>query len=161
GSFILLREVTLEETSGDGLFTPGENVKLRLVLDNYGLEASRLEQVRLRMIGGVGGGTARINLRTLPALAAYTRTTLTVVVSSPITGQYVGQKLTLLGVLEVQKGESWVAISNVAPNAEIHYPLELADVTLPHNPKIDETITGNLHFINRTKNKLGATKFKV
>lgn len=150
GAILVVRGARIEETSGDGLFTPGEPVKVTLVLDNYGGQATALSKIRARIAGAAGLGTFSLTVRDLPALAADTRTTLTGVVSAPITTEAPGDKIQLNVALDVDSGAGFKEVIQTGTDAETGFPLELTAITLPKDPKVNEKVTASFKFKNRT-----------
>ncbi len=158
GAFLVVRGAKIEETSGDGLFTPGEPVRVSLVIDNYGRQATALGKIRARISGAAGLGTFSVTVRDLPALAADTRTTLTGVVSAPITTEAPGDKIQLDVALDVDAGAGFQEAAKVRTDAETGFPLELTAITLPKNPKVNEKIEAKFKFKNRTTAEITGAK---
>lgn len=158
GSLIVFKEASLSETSGDGLFTPGEPVKLRIVVDNLGLEASALGKVRMRLTTLAGLGVANFTMRELPALAPHTRTTLEGVTAIPVTTEFPAEKMTLNAILEQEANGIWKNVSALAASAETRFPVELSEVILPKVPKVDEKLTATFRYVNRLRNEVDLTK---
>ena len=154
GAFLVLRGAYLKETSGDGLFTPGESISLGVVIDNYGGQSTAMSKVRLRVLAVGGLGPVNFQIRELPALAGKTRTTLSGVVMSSLQTQSPGDKLSLECSLEVETSQGWKEVARTKTDAETGFPLEMTEVQLPPKMKVGEAVEAKFVFKNRTASEL-------
>lgn len=148
GYLPIVRSLDLVDTNGDGLFTPGETAKLRLVLDNYGGQATPNAQFKARITKLVGLEGVTTSLRDLPAIAAETRATIDGVVGARVAVLPAKQKIRIEGVVE---GGSLAF--GFAVEKEVHFPIELEAVTLSKKAKIGETVSATFRYRNLTKER--------
>src|SRR5262249_35290754 len=66
GAIVFLRSAALEDLDGNGILSPADPVKLKLVIDNLGLEATALNHLRVRVNSNHGFDTLTVSLRDLP-----------------------------------------------------------------------------------------------
>lgn len=157
GHLLIVRQITLVEPSGDGLFSSGETAKLRVVIDNYGLKSSPKSKLRVRIASKTNVGSINFDLRELPALAANTRTTLEGVVSAKIAAAVARSKAQLIGSLEIKpEGGAYTELERMQPEAEIRFPLEITGLTLAKIPRVDEEVAAKLRIVNNTASTLDA-----
>ncbi len=161
GALLVVRAARLEETSGDGLYTPGEAVKVTLVIDNYGGQSTALGKIRARIAGASGLGTFALTVRDLPALAAATSTTLTGIVSAPIATEAPGDKIQLDVALEADSGAGFKELAKVRADTETGFPLELTAITLAKDPKVNEKVEAKFKFKNRTSADIKGVKTEL
>lgn len=156
GHMPITRASELTEANRDGLYTPGETVKLRLVVDNYGRQASPAKKLKARIttVSGLVGLSA--NVRELPALAGSTRTTLEGVITAKVGELLAGQKMKLEGVIE----GGGIALPFTLEK-ETHFPLELQAIQLAKKPKIDEKVAATFRYKNLTGERTPETKLKL
>ncbi|MBI4404311.1 MAG: hypothetical protein HY537_09135 [Deltaproteobacteria bacterium] len=158
GNLIASRGAELLETSGDGLFTPGEKVKLSVVFDNYGGQASAKEQFRVRVRSMTGLENLNFQERPLPALDAKTRTTLVGVVTAEVGKLMAGDKITVEAIVEQKDGSgAFVPVATVKAEQIVHFPLELTGIELNSKPQVGESVVASFKFINRTAATLEST----
>jgi len=159
GHLIIVRQVSLTEESGDGLFSSGDRAKLQLVLDNYGSKASPRTKVRVRITGRTNADTLTFEIRDLPALAGNTRTTLQGVVAAKISPAVAGAKVGLDGVVEFRRADgTYAELEKIAPAATIKFPLEIQALALSKKPRVDEEVSAKLKVVNNTGAELPETK---
>ena len=126
GHLVVLRGITLNETTGDGVLQPGEKASLSIVVDNLGQLASPLEKIRVRITNSVNAQTLSVNMRGLPALAPATRTTLVGVLTAQSSAAFAGEEVRLEGVLEIQQDDgTYAEIAKLVAKQTSHFPVEL------------------------------------
>ncbi len=149
GAAVKLVSAELVESSGDGLFTPGEVAKLKLTVDNYGGEATALGRVRVRLLALSGLGKGSADVRDVPALAGQTRTIVSGVMSLPIQTEAPGDPLEVQAVLETDEGAGFKELARFKATAATGFPIELTKVELMGKPKVGQKIAAKLTFRNR------------
>ncbi|MBI3296177.1 MAG: hypothetical protein HYZ71_15740 [Deltaproteobacteria bacterium] len=149
GGLVVVRGASLADSNGDGLLTTGERVRLRLVIDNYGKQATALEAIQFHLAGTKGVGEASVTLRTLPALVAETRTTLEGVLTAPITSEMVGGELGLSGAVEVSATPK-IVLGSASGAGAVHFPIEVTDIKLAKDPAVNEVVDAVVKFSNLT-----------
>ncbi|MCX6124288.1 MAG: hypothetical protein NTV34_06000, partial [Proteobacteria bacterium] len=129
GHLVIPRSVLLEEASGDGVLQPGESMKLTLVIDNLGKLSSPLEGVSVKVTNSSNAKSITVPLRSLPALAPETRTTLKGVISATSSAMFAGDDVRLEGAIQILKddGSSEEIFSFTATKAT-HFPVELISI---------------------------------
>jgi len=143
GYLPMVRSLDLLDTNGDGLFTPGETARLRLIMDNYGGKATPKGQFKARITKVVGLESLSATVRELPAVAAETRATILGVVSVKVGTLAAKQKVRIEGVIE-----GGALAFGFAVEKEVHFPVELEAVTLSKKAKIGETVNANFRYRN-------------
>lgn len=87
GHLVVVRGVALEETSGDGIFSAGEVIKLTLNIDNYGSKETLKEGHRLRLTHTSGVSALSAHSRDLPAFDGNHRTAVKGVLTARVTAK--------------------------------------------------------------------------
>lgn len=152
GHLVILRSAQLIEESGDGLFASGDRVKLRLVIDNYGLKSSPRGKFRLRIANKANAETLTFEARELPSLQANTRVTLDGVVAAKISAAPARSKISLEGILELKDSSgNYNEIDRDLADAEIRFPLELQSLNLSGRPRVNQEVSAQLKVTNNTK----------
>jgi predicted nucleic acid-binding Zn-ribbon protein len=141
---LALRSSELVDANGDGVIVPGESIKLKLVIDNLGNEASPLAKFKLKVQEVAGAGELSVQVRELPALNPNTRTTLIGVVKAKNLGTRAGDRIQLKGAL--LSGE--LEISAIENNTATHFPIELVDLKLDRSPRVNEKVDTTAVFKN-------------
>ncbi len=151
GILPVLRVASLEQAVDDGVFSPGEAVKLSVVLDNYGLLNAAEGSLRIRLIDLENLGFSLV-IRALPAVAADSRVTLTGVLTGA-TAQTAGRVMKLRAILETSAGSP---VDEAVFQDGIRLPLELSDVTFPGPLRIGAVANATLKIKNNTNASLEA-----
>jgi predicted nucleic acid-binding Zn-ribbon protein len=159
GFLPILRSIAVVENYDDGNLSPGEQFKLKIVIDNYGLKSSPLKKVRLN-ITSAAGGTFAVAVRELPALAADTTTTLEGVLTGSIGGS-TGQ-LNLNATLELEQSDgSWLTLDEATFSDGIRLPLELTAVRFPQALPVGTPGSAQFVFRNNTNRAIESTDVVV
>jgi predicted nucleic acid-binding Zn-ribbon protein len=158
GNLLIVREVSLVETSSDGLFSGGEDVLVRIVVDNYGHTASPLAKMRVRFLSRSGVGSLSFETRELPALAARTRTTLVGVTSGKLLAAASGSSVTLSGTLESQTSGTWAELERISMEQKIRFPLELESMQQAAPAPLDQDSLVSLRFVNNAQIATGEAR---
>ncbi len=153
GYLPVVRSLDLIETNRDGLFTPGETVKLKLVLDNYGDQATPKGKLNVRITRVSGLEALSSQTREVPPVNGQTRALIEGVVTAKIGVLSAKQKLHLEGVVEGGKVAFGFSVDK-----EAHFPLELESITLAKKPKINEAVNATLKYHNLTAEKTPESK---
>jgi septal ring factor EnvC (AmiA/AmiB activator) len=149
GSLPLLRSVGVSEAVDDGNLSPGEGVKIKIVLDNYGLKNAPKESLQLRLTD-LTGGAFSVLVRQLPAVAADTRLNLVGVLTGAA-AEAAGRALSFKAVLEeVGTDGTTTTLDEATFEGGIRQPLELAKVTFPSALTIGTPGTAVLTLTNNT-----------
>jgi hypothetical protein len=157
GFLLVVRSSTLIEADGDDVMVPGEMVKLSMVIDNLGNEASPLGRFQIKVNESINGAELNFEVRDLPALAPNTRTTLVGVVGLKNAAKKSKEKLKLdLSLL--RQGTQLMAIES---SRETHFPLELVDLKLDRNPRINEKVGTTAVLRNMSNRPQSAENFKI
>ncbi len=157
GYLLAVRSTELVEADGDGVMVPGEIIKLSMVVDNLGNEASPLGRFQFKVNQVVNGAELNFEIRELPALAPNTRTTLTGVVSLKNIGRK-SKEITKLGGALVRQS---VDLMMLEASRETHFPLELVDLKLDRNPRINEKVGATAMLRNMSNRPQSAEVFKI
>lgn len=148
GNLSVFRSLSLTESSGDSLFTPGDKIKALLVMDNYGGKHTAYLKTKLQITSLANLLNPNFTVRELPSLAPRTRTRLIGVTSMDLLSVPAGTEASLKGSLTGTPSASLDA------SVTVHYPVELEAITLAKKPKIDEAVTATLRFRNLTSERL-------
>jgi predicted nucleic acid-binding Zn-ribbon protein len=157
GYMLAVRSSEIEETNGDGVMMPGEKVKLSLVIDNLGNEASPLDQFTVKIQETAKASGLNFEVRQLPSLAPNTRTKLVGVVTLTSASKYAGERLSLKAALF--KGA--VEVSAFEASRETHFPLELIDLKLDRAPRVNEAVEATAVFKNMSHLAQKAEQLKI
>lgn len=159
GFMPLLRSVTLDQNVEDGNYSPGEAVKVQVVIDNYGLKNAAQEQLQIKL-SDLENATFTVLLRKLPALSADTRVTLVGVLTGAAAAA--GKDLKLKAVLEeIQVDGSTVEIDEATFQAGVRHPLELSQVTFPSPMAVGVAANATFVLKNNTTNMIPAVQLPL
>lgn len=155
GFMPLLRTVSLVQAVDDGNMSPGEAVKVEIVLDNYGFKNAAHEKLQIRL-SDVNNARFSVLIRKLPAITADTRVTLTGVLTGAA-AEAAGNSLSLKAVLEeVQADGTGTPLDEATFTAGIRMPLELTAVTFGGPLRIGTAAEAVMAFKNNTNSSLEA-----
>lgn len=156
GFLPILRTVEVVESYDDDNLSPGEQFKLKIVIDNYGLKSSPLEKLRLNVTSATGGSFA-VSVRQLPSLAADTTTTLEGVLKG-LAGNSAGA-LNLDASIELEQSDgSFLTLDEATFSRGIRLPLELTSIQFPQPLSVDTEGAATFVFRNNTSRTIGATE---
>ena len=151
GHLIVVREASFTQVGEDGLFSSGEQAKLRLVIDNFGKKASPLGAVRLKVASKSNLEKLTFELRELPALEGDTRTILEGVVAGQISSAPAKSLFKVAGQVDLKnQSGTFAALKTVTVEQQIRFPVEIQSITLAKKPKINEEVDANVTFVNNT-----------
>jgi septal ring factor EnvC (AmiA/AmiB activator) len=149
GYLPLLRSVSLDQAVEDGNFSPGEGIKVKVVLDNYGLKNAAHEKLRIR-VTSLANANFSVVIRNLPAISADTRVNLEGIMRGTA-GVTAGQTLRLKAILEeVQADGTATTLDEADFEAGIRLPLELTAVDFDGVLTIGQAAEARLTFTNNT-----------
>ncbi|MBY0370810.1 hypothetical protein K2X33_08995 [bacterium] len=152
GHLVRIGSTRLSEASGDGLFTPGENAGLTLVVDNLGGKPVPETTLRAVLTQTEGAVPTKKDV-TLPALNANARTVLRGVVAAQIAPAFAGANIRLKADLQ----RSGASAKTLEATGQVHFPLELQKVEFSAKPKVDQEVAGVLRFKNMLSGRSAAT----
>jgi hypothetical protein len=159
---LVLRSVSLDETSGDGVLSPLEPARLSLVIDNVGGQDSAIDSLTLKITNKVNATELSTELRKLPAIKAKTRVILKGVLSAKSTAALVGQKVELEGLVEIKSDDAAADIvGTFSAHQDAHFPLELIEIVPTTALKVGQQGKAKFRFKNQTKGDLPATNLKI
>jgi hypothetical protein len=157
GYLLRFQNASLEESSGDGLFTPGEDVLLALSIDNLGkkpVPANLLSAVPVEQKGLLADGAPRA----LPSLAGQTQTKVRGLLYAKALPSKAGADLRLGARLNRRSG---LPLHQASATGTVHFPLELQSLKLAKVPKVDEEVEATVVFKNLLGEKSAPTPFRM
>ncbi|MCX6118017.1 MAG: hypothetical protein NT027_10780 [Proteobacteria bacterium] len=157
GHLLVLRSVSVIESSGDGILQPSELAKLSITIDNLGKLSSPLDLIRVKISSKQNADSLNFEIRKLPSLAGQTRTTLQGVVSVKSTGISAGDLVQLDGEIEVIEDGVSKPISAFTAKAETHFPIEITAVKSPAL-SLSQYSVASITFKNMTNRTLEGQK---
>lgn len=160
GFIPLLRSVALTQDVDDDNLSPGEAVKVEVVIDNYGMKNAAHEKLQLK-ITDLANVTFSIVLRKLPAIAADTRVRLTGVLSGAA-AQAAGRSAGLKAVLEeLQADGSAITLDEASFQAGIRLPLELTQVDFTAPLQVGVVASSVLTLKNNTNGSIAGLQLPL
>jgi hypothetical protein len=162
GFLIRVKSLDLAETSGDGLFTPGEKVKVQVVVENFGGKPSPKGQFKLSVTGQRGTEKYSFVARDLPSIPGGSRVQVQGVVTATLSDVSAKTPLLVEGRID-QKDRSgnYVAYQVFSRPAVAHFPLELETLTQEKTGAVKEKVSAKLVYRNLTKAALPETEIKL
>jgi predicted nucleic acid-binding Zn-ribbon protein len=157
GHMLDVEAAEISEEIPDGVITPNEGLKLKLVIDNHGNEPSPLSRFEIKVLEVVGGKELNIDVRQLPALAANTRTELLGVVKLKNAGLKAGDKVTLKGAL-IRNGVEILAFES---NGATHFPVEITDIKIDRTPRVNEAVGATVVIKNMSNKEQTDSQLKI
>jgi archaellum component FlaC len=161
GYYLVMRSISVTGEHEDGIISPGEQIKLKVRIDNIGPQATPREKIRFNLTN-TNGVTAQVRTRLLPALEGDTAITLEGVLPATVANDVLNNKVTLSAKLESETSSGqFEEIGSLTFEQTVNMPIELVNFQLPANMEVGRPSQVNLTFKNQTNIDLGTSSVNL